>query len=91
MVFFPRVLLLVRRPVPGCCAVAHSAGRMQEHFVTKFSVTDSGGTGGKGTTAQLRLVWNAQASRLAHQASPDSTMRLEYADEVAEKGCGDSR
>ena len=33
MVYFPRVLQEVKCPVPGCPAVAHSAGRLREHFM----------------------------------------------------------
>ena len=33
VVYFPRVLQLVRCPVPGCPAVAHSLGSMCEHFM----------------------------------------------------------
>ena len=32
-VSFTRVLQSVRCPVPGCPAVAHSPGRLQEHFM----------------------------------------------------------
>ena len=33
MVYFPKVLQEVRCPVPGCPEVAHSAGRLHEHFM----------------------------------------------------------
>ena len=33
MVFFPKVLQEVICPVPGCPSVAHSAGRLCEHFM----------------------------------------------------------
>ena len=33
MVFFPRVLKMVRCLVPGCPSVAHSVGRMREPFM----------------------------------------------------------
>ena len=58
--------------------------------VPTFSVSDSGGLGGKGTAAPLQLVRNAHASKAAHKAPPDGTMLPEYTYEVAEKGCGDS-
>ena len=58
--------------------------------VPTFLVTDSGGPGGKLTSAPLRLVRNAHARGEAHQASLDGTMSSEYADEVEDKGCGDS-
>ena len=34
-VSFPRVLQLVRFPIPVCPAVCHSAGRLQEHFMLR--------------------------------------------------------
>ena len=33
MVSFPRILQLVRYPVPGFPVVAHSSGRLREHFM----------------------------------------------------------
>ena len=33
MVFLPRVFQEVKSPVPGCLAVAHSAGRLRKHFM----------------------------------------------------------
>ena len=33
VVSFPRVLKKVKCPVPGCPAIAHSVGRLQEHFM----------------------------------------------------------
>ena len=33
MVSFSRVLKLVKRPVPGCPDLEHSAGRLHEHFI----------------------------------------------------------
>ena len=33
VVSFPKVLQEVRYPVPGCPAVAHSAGRLRKHFM----------------------------------------------------------
>ena len=33
MVSFPRVLQEVKFPVPGCPAVAHSAGRLHKNFM----------------------------------------------------------
>ena len=36
VVSFPRLLKTVRCPVPGCPAVAHSAGRMREHFMYRY-------------------------------------------------------
>ena len=59
------------------------------HFPT-FSVSDSGGPGGKGAATPLRLVQDAHTSGAAHQATPDITMQPECADEVVETGCGDS-
>ena len=58
--------------------------------VQALPVLDSGGPLGKVAAAPLRHVWNAHASRAAHQAHPDGKMRPEYADEVKETGCGDS-
>ena len=59
-------------------------------YVQAFLVIDSGGSGGKGTAAPLRHVWNAHANKAAHQTSPDGTVRSEYADNVAETRRGDS-
>ena len=61
-----------------------------EFYVQEIPVLDSGGPGGKGAAAPLRYVWNAHASREAHQEPPDRNMRPKYADEVEETGCGDS-
>ena len=58
--------------------------------VPEFPVSYSGGTGGNGATASLQHVWDAHASGGAHQAPLDGNMRSEYADEVAETGCGDN-
>ena len=33
VVSFPRVFQEVKYPVPGCLLVAHSVGRLQEHFI----------------------------------------------------------
>ena len=33
MMSFPRIFQLVRCPVPGCSTIAHSAGRLLEHFM----------------------------------------------------------
>ena len=33
VVSFPKVLQEVRFPVPGCPAMAHSAGRLRKHFM----------------------------------------------------------
>ena len=48
MVSFPRVLKTVRFPLPGCPEVAHSAGRMREHFMyrnflSQIEVVQEGG------------------------------------------------
>ena len=58
--------------------------------VPPFLVSHSGGPGRKGTAAPLRLVQDAHASGEAHQAPPDGMMRLEYSEELADNGCGDS-
>ena len=57
--------------------------------VPTFLVSDSGGPGGKGTAAPLRLVWDAHASGESPQEPLDGKMRPYYADEVAEKRHGD--
>ena len=36
VVSLPMVLQLVRFPVPGCPAVSHSAGRLQEHYMFRY-------------------------------------------------------
>ena len=43
--------------------------------VPTFLVSDSGGPGGKGTAAPLRLVWDAHASGESHQEPLDGKMR----------------
>ena len=58
--------------------------------VPKFSVSDSGGSGGKGTAALLQLMWDAHASRASHQAPMYGKIQLENLDDVAETGYGDS-
>ena len=59
-------------------------------YVPTFLVSDSGDPGGKGTASPLRLVCNAHAKGVDHQAPLDGTMRPETVDEVVEMGCGDS-
>ena len=57
--------------------------------VTKVLVSDSCVTGGKWTADPLQLVRDEHAREVSCQAPPDGTMRPEYVDDVAEKGCGD--
>ena len=58
-------------------------GKAAEKFhVPTFSVLDSGGPGGKGTSAPLRLVRYVHVSRAAHQKSAESKMRWQIQDLV---------
>ena len=75
VVSLPGILQLVRCPVPGFPAVAQSAGRLREHFMFRLFFTDSGGQGGKGTAALLRLVRHANDIAAAHQVSTGGLMQ----------------
>ena len=79
--------------IPGTglpCSVPQCREAAGTFHVQALPVSDSGGTGGTGSAALLKHVWNAHAIGAADQAPPDVKMQTEYTYDIEATGCGDS-
>ena len=89
VVSLPKVIQEVRCPVPGCLAVAHSAGRLSEHFMfCPFRSNVLVVQEGKEPLPRCDLCIMHMPEGAAHQAQEDCTLQEEHPYEVEAAGCG---
>ena len=78
---------MVKLLVIGCPEIAHSAGRLRDHFMYQhYFLVDSGGARGEGDSSLLLLVWHAHAREVDYQAPFDAEVQQEHAYAVVEGG-----